>query len=137
MYFENNRRMSSQRTNDDFLRRMLGGELTQKKNIACDQEKKCGRATAPMPRREMQGMSPTPTVPNACPLNPQAACTCNCPTQIPAPSVAMVYVPRQCWKGLMDPATGLSYGTIFTDLVLPLTGKCKNPEKEVKPCRLM
>ncbi len=139
MYFENNRRTCSQRSNDDFLRRMLGGELKRDGGTSCNSNdripaKGCVGNDRPLPRGEMQGMPGNHEMPNACPASP---CTHNCPTQIPAPAIAMVYVPRQCWKSVVEPSIGLSQGTIFTDLVLPLTGKCKSPEKEVKPCRPM
>ncbi len=136
MYFENNRRTSSQRTNDDFLRRMLGGELKRENGTPCNSQDRASRqgglgSKRSMPRSEMQETS------NACPLRPASSCTCDCPTQIPAPAIAMVYVPRQCWKDVVEPSIGLAQGTIFTDLVLPLTGKCGSPEKEVRPCRPM
>ena len=36
--------------------------------------------------------------------------------------LAMVYAPCQTYRGLYDPATALSHGTLFTELDLPLGG---------------
>lgn len=43
-----------------------------------------------------------------------------CPTHVHAPSLAMVYAPRQCWKNLLDPASALDNGSLFAELILPL-----------------
>ncbi|MBQ9784867.1 MAG: spore coat associated protein CotJA [Clostridia bacterium] len=53
------------------------------------------------------------------PTAPATTCR-DCPTTLSAPALAMVYAPRQCWRNLFDPALGLSHGTIFKELVLPL-----------------
>ena len=39
---------------------------------------------------------------------------------VPMPSLAMVYTPIQSFEGLYDPAEGLSHGTLFQALDLPI-----------------
>ncbi|MBE6589108.1 MAG: spore coat associated protein CotJA [Ruminococcaceae bacterium] len=60
-----------------------------------------------------------------------------CPTQLSAPSLAMVYSPRQCWRKLLEPHEGLKAGTIFTELILPLEAVSKNGSKEVNTRRCL
>ena len=55
-----------------------------------------------------------------------------CPTTLHAPSLAMVYSPKQCWRNLFDPTTGLSRGTIFAELSMPLEVVSHNGCKEVR-----
>ena len=144
MYSEIDRRASTRRANDEFLRRMLGGEL-------------CGGAREAM----NQGVeeSPRPTLP---PVNNETACDgsergngvcgrsgnggCNgggngdgadrgCPKHVHAPALAMVYAPRQCWQNLLDPMSGLEQGSIFAELILPLEAVRGSGEKEVRTRR--
>ncbi len=128
MYSENNKYTAVRRTNDEFLRRMIGGELS-------------GCA---MPRQDMES-SQRPSFCNPCqnhhhepPCNsgdvaqngcvPTQSC---CPTHVHAPSLAMVYAPKQCWQSLLDPVTALSEGTLFAELILPLEVGGQNVKKEV------
>lgn len=76
---------------------------------------------------------------NSCSNPPATPCPeNNCPTTIPAPSLAMVYCPRQCWRRILNPAEGLSAGSIFEELLLPLKAKNQKPmrEGEKSRCRL-
>lgn len=38
-------------------------------------------------------------------------------------SLAMAYVPVQCWEQIYEPDTGLTRGTIFPDLDKPFIGE--------------
>ena len=109
MYSERNRRAANGRANDEFLRRMIGGELI---------------GTVPV-----MNTAPRPTLPDY--SNNRTACdgtarksdnhmNGDCPTHVHAPALSMVYAPRQCWQNLLDPTVGLEKGTIFAELVLPL-----------------
>ena len=131
MYSENNRRSAAQRANDEFLRRMLGGELTGDGFPVANLS-----AQAPMrPDARTNGnriaCDGTPR-----PDNNASGADKSCPTSIPAPSVAMVYAPKQCWRRLLDPAQGLSKGSIFSELILPLEA-APHSVKEVKARRPM
>ena len=140
MYIENNRRAAESRADADFLRRMLGGELNGNR---CDRSgnRSCDRLYNRTPAEPIQG-SPrgeccewTPASPRVQArqempsVRPDGNCGCqrpcdtSCPTEIPAPSLAMVYSPRQCWQNLLDPAVGLKHGTIFSELILPFEGR--------------
>ena len=129
MYIENNRRAAESRADADFLRRMLGGELNGN-----DRSRYCGRNSnrAPLPSQRENGCDSCEWRPQArqeMPQRPEGGCGCqipcdiSCPTEIPAPSLAMVYSPRQCWQNLLNPAVGLKHGTIFSELVLPFEGR--------------
>lgn len=122
MYSENNRRVATGRTNDEFLRRMIGGELAYG-----------------VPVMNVDA-SPRPTLPDysgnrtACDGQPRGEgsvpmCDNDCSAHLHAPSLAMVYAPRQCWNGVLDPASGLKHGTIFTELILPLEVLGKGGQK--------
>ena len=140
MYFENNRRAAQSRADADFLRRMMGGELN---GNGCDRSRErssCNR-TPITPRRETAGECCEWTPPQArqvMPTRPEGGCGCqcqkpcntSCPTEIPAPSLAMVYSPRQCWRGLFSPEEGLKHGTIFAELVLPFEGRQLNGKED-------
>lgn len=96
MYADNHRRSASQRVNDDFLRRMTGGEMTSN----AEQTAQASHTERGEQREsgEREG---------------------NCPTTVHAPSLAMVYSPRQCWRNVLSPEEGLHRGSIFSELVLP------------------
>ena len=131
MYSENNRRSATQRANDEFLRRMLGGELTGDGFPVAK--------LSPEPPLHSERSASVNRI--ACdgtprPNNNVAIADKSCPTSIPAPSIAMVYAPKQCWRKLLDPAQGLSKGSIFSELILPLEA-APNSFKEVKARRPM
>ena len=152
MYSENNRRSASRRTDADFLRRMLGGELTGDGypviNLSISSEQ-------PQDERSMVGDHRQKTMENrqnqqntvdrrsARPILDENIPPCDgnrnsndgCPSHIHAPALAMVYSPKQCWQNLLDPVSGLSEGTIFAELILPLEVVGKNGTKEVKTRR--
>ena len=137
MYFENNRRAAESRADADFLRRMLGGELNGNR---------CNRSRDRAPAETRQGVgeccewTPQARQPQArqeMPVRPensgcgcQKPCNTSCPTEVHAPSLAMVYSPRQCWRKLLDPAEGLKHGTIFAELVLPFEAVPQKGGKE-------
>ena len=137
MEFENNRRAAESRADADFLRRMLGGELNGNR---------CNRSRDRAPLETRQGVgeccewSPQTRQPQArqeMPVRPenggcgcQKPCNTSCPTEVHAPSLAMVYSPRQCWRQLLDPAEGLKHGTIFAELVLPFEAVPQKGGKE-------
>ena len=151
MYSENNRRSASRRADADFLRRMLGGELTgdgypvmnlsnssqnaQNRSIMGDNRQK-----ATENRQAQQNLgdnrSARPILDqNIPPCDGSANGDRGCPTHTHTPALAMVYSPKQCWRNLLDPASGLSEGTIFAELILPLEVPVKNGTKEVKTRR--
>ena len=136
MYIENNRRAAESRADADFLRRMLGGELNGN-----DRTHSCTRNSDRAPlqsRRENMGncCEWRPQVRQETPVRPEDGCGCqsicntSCPAEIPAPALAMVYCPRQCWRSLFSPEDGLKHGTIFAELVLPFEGDSQNCRKE-------
>jgi hypothetical protein len=54
----------------------------------------------------------------------------SCPLYVKAPSLAMVYAPRQCWQNLLEPKAALAHGTLFADLALPFEAGKKFGEGE-------
>ena len=130
MYSENNRRSVTRRANDDFLRRMLGGELTGDGFPVMQvptQERPSAPITQQSPRVRCDGSRASrESQAGSCPV---------CPDCIPAPAIAMVYSPRQCWRNLLDPETALSNGSLFAELVLPLEAVPRKNGKEVPPRR--
>ena len=115
MYSEQEKRASVQRANDAFLRRMLGGELTS--------------ASRPTFSEEVPTLPQYPTRP---PCNggdtgegAQGGGREECPVQVGMPALAMVYAPRQCWRGLYTPREALQHGTQFAELDLPFLGYSK------------
>ena len=148
MYFENNRRAPQNRADADFLRRMLGGELNgngcdrcedRSNNRSSDRscDRSCNRSHVENRRAigeccEWGAQARQEDVP----MRPDGGCGCqkpcntSCPTEIPAPALAMVYSPRQCWRKLLDPAEGLKQGTIFAELVLPFEAVPQKGTKE-------
>ncbi len=175
MYSDHHTPTSARRSNTEFLRRMLGGELTADgyPTVRPSDAHPTERAPEPntgMPRMQNRTepggrMSENPTgnsygcncgnsggnsvgnntgntsgsvCENSCgnasggnrPETPSCnSCGCSssnncqnneCPTRIPAPSLAMTYCPKQCWRRILDPAQGLSAGSIFEELILPL-----------------
>ena len=135
MYMENNRRAVQNRADADFLRRMLGGELNgngcgnicgrDRAHVQSHQDSR-GDCCEWMPHthgRQMQARQEAP-------VRPEGGCCCqrpcdntSCPTEIPAPALAMVYCPRQCWHKLLDPEIALAHGSLFEELILPFEGR--------------
>ena len=143
MYIENNRRAAESRSDADFLRRMLGGELNGN-----DRSRSSGRYSDRAPLQSRQEMGDccewAPQARQEAPMRPEGGCGCqsmscnvSCPTEVPAPSLAMVYCPRQCWRSLFSPEDGLQHGTLFAELVLPFEGGSQNCRKESCARRLM
>ena len=143
MYSDQNRRASVNRANDEFLRRMLGGELTGGMMPVMNME------TPAVPLQMEQGsdhfgnrrstdegnlsrqrerLSGEGSGGENCRPSCDGGYDCgsgngnygDCPTQIHAPSLAMVYAPRQCWRNLLDPQSALENGSLFAELILPL-----------------
>ena len=157
MYMENNRRAAGSRADADFLRRMLGGELSgngcgcgrfdersNDRDRSFDRDRSCDR-TPVQSRRDTTGecCEWRPQARQETPAWPEGGCGCqrpcdtSCPTEIAAPALAMVYCPRQCWRKLFDPEDGLKHGTIFAELVLPFEGAPNKCGKEGCARRLM
>ena len=108
MYPKNNRPPSG-RVNDEFLRRMVGGELIGD--------------TLPvmqMTRKEATNQTRS-TIPN-CNQDDDETALSECPVMLGAPSLAMVYSPEQAFDGLYEPEEGLSRGTVFIALEKPFFG---------------
>ena len=59
----------------------------------------------------------------------------SCPKEPWAPSLAMVYAPRQCWRNLLDPQSALSEGSLFAELILPLEVGNRPRGTEGKACK--
>ena len=119
MYSEHNSR-PSRRVNDEFLRRMVGGELTQKALPVMNT----------VPTELARGQN---TGNSACNQNDDEGN--GCPTNIGAPSLAMVYAPRQCWRNLLDHEAALLNGSLFAELVMPFEGDRKSGEIGGKLCK--
>ena len=126
MYSENNRRYAARRADEEFLRRMSGGDL-------------CGNAlptvatvaAKDVPVRDARGRV-------RCDGSTQdGVCTNVCESDSFAPSLAMVYSPRQCWRGLLSPSDALAQGSLFSELVLPLEAVPQHTDKEVRIRRPM
>ena len=133
MYIESNRRAAESRADADFLRRMLGGELNGAANGRVHNDSNIGRCCMWRPQARQEA-----------PVMPESGCDCqrpswdtSCPKEIPAPSLAMVYCPRQCWRNLFSPEEGLKHGTLFAELALPFEGASQNGRKEGCARRMM
>jgi len=117
MYSEPQRRPATNRANDEFLRRMLGGELTE--GVISVLNLQGGEAHGP----SCDGTTEQDA--NACGIG-------ECPTCIHAPSLAMVYCPTQCWRNVLQPEAALACGSLFAELVMPLEAASKNRGMEVR-----
>lgn len=104
MYSDKFKHPASRRANDEFLRRMMGGELCASNELAVMSTGTAGDG-APSCNQESAG---------------------ECPREIAAPAIAMVYAPRQCWRSILDNRTALKSGTLFAELVLPLEATKQN-----------
>ena len=133
MYTESNRRYAARRADGELLRRMTGGELSGNGFPVMNLSPTGGEPLAPMrdlrPRTSCNGGTGN--------VGGTGACTHACEQDTFAPSLAMVYSPRQCWRELLSPADGLSAGSLFSELVLPLETVPHHGSKEVKIRRPM
>ena len=128
MYSERNRRASVRRSNDEFLRRMIGGELGgDDRAVISRLPAMPGASDRPLPPAPGQGRTACDGSPRA---EGQGGVGEHCPLYVKAPSLAMVYAPRQCWQNLFEPQTALANGTLFADLVLPFEAGRKYGEAE-------
>ncbi|MBQ9131085.1 MAG: spore coat associated protein CotJA [Clostridia bacterium] len=133
MYSENRRNAAVRRSNDEFLRQLIGGELqdssygerrTQRScptersvpNCRRQEPSSCLLSERPMYERQSRAESSGPS----CNENDQYSPCKDCPTVLNAPALAMVYSPRQCWRGVLSPHDALAAGSLFAELVLPL-----------------
>jgi len=117
MYSENGRRAAVRRSNDEFLRRMIGGEVI--------------RAEIPVASMESCPLSERPQgIRLSC---DGTAMEDGCPTQVHAPALAMVYAPKQCWRDLFELEAALRHGTLFRELLFPLEVGRKTAEEEGRP----
>ena len=105
MYSENSRR-PLKRANDEFLRRMVGGELTGNELPVMNM------MPPEIGNRQMQGQASC----NGSDTNAPG----ECPVTLAAPSLAMVYSPKQCWRNILDHDAALANGSLFAELVKPL-----------------
>lgn len=109
MYSDNQKHASVSRANDAFLRRMLGGELMGGDVTVMNTE---------IPTLPEDGAS----FPSCNGDSADSTDRGECPLYLKAPSLAMVYAPRQCWRSLLDPRSALAQGTMFAEMVLPFEG---------------
>lgn len=136
MYSEQDRRAPMRRSNDEFLRRMIGGELTGGEMPVMNME----RPSLPdySSNRKVDCEGNIVGGESSCTENQNhgnEACTDECPTHVHAPVLAMVYSPRQCWRNVLDPQSGLENGSMFAELILPFEGCGKKAGTEVKTRR--
>ena len=106
MYSEHNSR-STRRVNDEFLRRMVGGELKGGARPAMNE----------LHSEEARGQA---TVQHLC--NRNDGNDKGCSTTVSAPSLAMVYAPEQCWRNLLEYEAALKNGSLFAELIMPFEG---------------
>ena len=131
MYMENNRHVSQGRANDEFLRRMLGGELVGGERAVMNQPEEAPQLHEHMMGERCQEQMPLETVELQArgeavpPCNQGDEEACACPKSMRMPSLAMVYAPHQCWQNLLEPEAALEQGSQFAELILPLeAGGC-------------
>lgn len=138
MYSDDNKHMPEYRANDEFLRRMLGGELVGGELLRLPTEK-LDRSEERYERRvDCRGnlVGADSTCGEKVTLERMEVCDrMDCPNEIHAPALAMVYSPKQCWRNLLDPRVGLEHGSIFAELILPFEGCPKKGRMEVKSCK--
>ena len=123
MYSERNRQPSRQRSDDAFLRRMIGGELTGDRSFNTD-----GAVF------DAELLNNVKTRCNGDTVKSRASYE-ECGDEAWAPSLAMVYSPKQCFRNLLDPSSALEHGSLFAELVMPFEGGAKCMGTEVKTRR--
>ena len=127
MYSDNNRRASVRRANDEFLRRMIGGELTGADLPVMNVERPA------LPDYSQNGRTLCDGTVVGDHENTRGCGEGECPTCIHAPALAMVYSPKQCWQNMLDPQSALENGSMFAELILPFEGGCgKHRDMEVR-----
>ncbi len=149
MYSENQRYSAVRRSNDEFLRKMLGGELS----ASCGQARcgtrrttnRCANAYAGQTgdtctrgackSHEMQARQDGPACNEGDSLHHNHDCGNSAPWAQTFPSLAMVYSPMQSFENRYEPSKALQRGTLFADLDLPLEG-CNGKEGCARGCRL-
>ena len=127
MYSDNDKRPSAARVNDEFLRRMLGGELTAGACPVMNTDPEI------LPEQGIPGHGGNGPLCDGSMGNGEMAG--GCPKEPWAPSLAMVYAPRQCWRNLLDPQSALAEGSQFAELILPLEVGRGPRGTEGKGCR--
>jgi len=138
MYSDDHRQTPTHRANDAFLRQMLGGDLkggelsrlqteTVKRPEVWDDRRVDCRGNL------LSGESAHPE--KSMRESGEQRDRETCPTEISAPALAMVYSPKQCWRKLFDPQSGLEHGSLFAELILPFEGCPKYGRTEGKPCK--
>ncbi len=125
MYSEINRRSGMRRSDGEFLRRMLGGNLSGDALPAIN-----GSATLRNDGNKPSPDAQKPVLPELDPNRPRCdgsdSESVKTPAdeatggRIPAPALAMVYAPKQRWTRLLTPEEGLKAGSLFADLIFPL-----------------
>lgn len=112
--YDKNPPSASRRAGDDFLRRMLNGELNEKAprpqsrpSASRDAHASCG-----CDERDGRRQSTEPDCPS-----------CPYPLSPSMPSLAMVYSPDQAWRCLYSPSAALHAGTLFQELDKPFEGR--------------
>ena len=113
MNTESNRQNSFRRSNDEFLRRMRGGEF-------CEEQRTRQKSEIPvLATLDIPGANnrQSPSCDGRMSQEPETGREDygNCRY----PSLAMVYSPKQKWREVMSPEDGLRHGTIFRELVKP------------------
>lgn len=112
--YEKNPPSASRRAGDDFLRRMLNGELSEKA-IRPQSRFTAGtdmHATCECTDRDKRRQTAEPDC-DACPY----------PLSPSMPSLAMVYSPDQAWRCIYDTVSALKTGTLFKELDKPFEGR--------------
>lgn len=110
---QSQRQNSGRRSNDEFLRRMLGGELSDgntslKGTTAGSRNHCCNGGNEKFSPSLTGNQNSGNSANNRCDLN--------------AVSLAMVYAPTQAFQNIYDPIKALRQGTQFADLDLPFEG---------------
>lgn len=100
MYFSQNKRASERRANDEYLRR-----ASFPSHPSAESQPTVSGAPVGNPP------VPPPPQPEEAPVFPAA------------PSLAMVYAPKQAFANLYEPDVALSRGTLFAALDLPFEGR--------------
>jgi len=150
MYSDNQRHSSARRANDEFLRRMLGGEMSscggadhKPQRVEASREdaemgfrkRPCSCMRAQNERGERGSSCPIVaerTAP-ACNDGDNAGAYIQARGSAHSTSLAMVYSPVQRFEHIYEPEKALSRGTLFEALDLPFVG-CGRKEACARRC---